>query len=76
MMEVRASRWASLERFQPAVTEISVYTYDEDDDVQWWHVFVGVGCRGRWDEIQVLVFAVTMAVMFFLSAVVIWILIT
>lgn len=74
MLEIRSFQWAGLERFESAIAEPSVDTYD-DDDVQWWHYFVGES-RSEWDEVQVIALIAFMVIVCFVGVVMVWIMIT
>lgn len=73
MLEVRSLRWASLERFESSIAETSVGTY-EDDDVQWWHYFVG-DSQSEWDEVQVIAFIAFMFLVCFVGAATVWVIV-
>ncbi|KAF3039122.1 hypothetical protein E8E12_000100, partial [Didymella heteroderae] len=76
MLEVRLFQWAGLDRFESAIAEQSVSTYDDDDDddVQWWHYFVGES-GNDWDEVQVLALIVFMTFVYFVGGVMVWIMV-
>jgi hypothetical protein len=76
MLEVRSFQWAGLERFESAIAEPSVSTYDYDDDVQWRHTFVSGAHGVLWDDIQLLAFVTFMALLCFMGAITIWIMVT
>lgn len=53
MLEVQSYRWDCLRCFESAVADpkVCVCAYDNDDEVQWWHIFVNGNRRGRWDGV-------------------------
>lgn len=75
MLEVRSCQWTGLERFASVITEPSVSTYDDDDDVQRWHYFVSES-HGDWDEVQVIALMASMVLVCFVGAVMVWVMIT
>jgi hypothetical protein len=75
MLEVRCFQWAGLERFESAIAKPSVDTYDDDDDVQWWHYFVDE-LRSEWDKVQVIALIAFMVLVCFVGLVMVWIMIT
>jgi hypothetical protein len=52
-------------------TSSSVDTYD-DDDVQWWHYFLGES-RSEWDEVQVMALITFVSFVSFVGAVMVWV---
>ena len=75
MLDLRSFQWAGFERCESAIAEPSVDSYDDDDDVQRWHYFVGES-RSEWDEVQVMALIAFVVLVYFVGAVMVWVMVT